>query len=563
MPAVSHAKTPCIGQLASELGYASKPTLLRHLERIDELAPQIDPDGIYPEDWIVFRITGYRPDIDTPALVPGDALRGDLSALAERISESAKITPADIHDPYETIDSLTKRWGVSRKTIERYRRLGLIARRLDRGRGRRSVVFMCSTVEWFEAHNRDRLGKAQRFDRFTQSQIKDFARLARGYRRYLGWSRSQSAARIAARTGHSHEGIRKALLRLDHDSTSPIFDDPGPTTTRDQMFALRASLRGIEPGRIADRLGRTRNATLRAINNARAGIINSIEISSFSHGTTPLDEPSARTIDEVFTSPAVCTGLITRPPTDLRKLIDAMKTRQPTVVYEETMRARALSILMQRVGRSRSGVSSSTPSGPALDAIETDLRFAAMLKAELIQSHLHLIGLTIEHQIGGQIDTLEPSRALFLVFGSIRVAGMALDRYDPSHSARLAAPIGLAVTRFVSRQPDIAQPTDVGKAARRIPPGHTITPWNMLLTPWLRWLMPERRVGLVLDELGERDRRVLVDRFGYEGTPPCTRLELAKSFGTSIAHAAQFERAAIRSAIAAARLKDSQPNHGA
>ncbi|MGV6815051.1 MAG: hypothetical protein ACWA5W_08600 [Phycisphaerales bacterium] len=552
MPAVSHAKTPCIGQLASELGYASKPTLLRHLERIDELAPQIDPDGIYPEDWIVFRITGYRPEIDSPVLVPGEALRGDLSALAERISESAKITPADIHNPYETIDSLCKRWGVSRKTIERYRRLGLIARRLDLGRGRRSVVFMSSAVEWFETHNRDRLGKAQRFDRFTQSQINHFARLARGYRRRLGWSRSQSAARIAARTGHSHEGIRKALLRIDHETDAPIFTDPGPTTTRDQMFALRASMRGIEPGRIADRLGRTRSATLRAINTARTGVIASIEIPGLSEGS-----PSDTGVDEVLSSPAVCSGLTTRPPTDLRELIDAMKIRQPTVVYEETMRARALSILMNRVSESRAELASSLPSGPMLDAIETDLRFAAMLKSALIESHLHLIGLTIEHQIDGQIDTLDPSRALFLIFGSIRVAGMALDRYDPSHSARLAAPIGLAVTRFVSRQPDIAQPTDIGKATRWLPLGHTITPWNMLVTPWLRWLMPDARVEGVLDRLDERDGLILNRRFGFDGHPPMTRRAVAKMLSTTVAHLARFERAAIRSAIGIAREHES------
>ena len=40
MPALSKARTPCIARLARELGFASKPTLIRHLDRIDELAPQ-------------------------------------------------------------------------------------------------------------------------------------------------------------------------------------------------------------------------------------------------------------------------------------------------------------------------------------------------------------------------------------------------------------------------------------------------------------------------------------------------------------------------------------------
>ena len=48
MPALSKARTPCIARLARELGFASKPTLIRHLDRIDELAPQIEPDLVYP-----------------------------------------------------------------------------------------------------------------------------------------------------------------------------------------------------------------------------------------------------------------------------------------------------------------------------------------------------------------------------------------------------------------------------------------------------------------------------------------------------------------------------------
>ncbi len=542
MPAVSQAKTPCIVQLASELGFASKPTLLRHLERIDELGPQVDPEMVYPEDWIVFRITGYRPEINRPAMVPGEALRGDLSAIAERLSESAKLTPGDLSGPYETIDSLTKRWGVSRKTIERYRRLGLIARRLNLGSGRRSVVFMLSAVEWFELNNRARLGKAASFDRYSQAQMNQFERWAKGYRRRLGWTRSQTASRISERSGHSHEGVRKALIRLDRDAKSPIFNDPGQTTTRDQMMALRATLRGIEPGKIAHRLGRSRSATLRAINSARAGVIMSVGLQS-----KAIEFESEQ---EILESPAVIQGLSTRAPLDLRELTDSMREFKPTVVYEESMRAKAMSILLARAGQTINKNRSSSPSGRVLDQIETDLRLVGMLKAELIQSQMGLVLQTIEHKIDGKIDTLDPSRASFLVFGSIRVASLAIDRYDPSHSARIAAPVGLAVTRFVSRQPDIAQPLSEGKATRRIAPGYRVEPWTSIATPWLRWLMPDPRVEHVLDRCSDRDQLVLNRRFGFDGSAPIDRSVLAGMLDTTPTHAARYEREAVRNARA-------------
>jgi len=545
MPAVSAAKVPCIAQLTSELSFASKPTLIRHLKRIDELGPQIDPGGVYPEDWIVFRITGYRPEIDSPALVPGEALRGDLSAVAEKISEHAGLTSADIDEPSETIDSLAARWNVSRKTIERYRRLGLIARRLDLGSGRRSVIFMRSAVEWFETLNADRLGKAARFDRIGETQLTKFERWARIYRRRLGCSRSQAAARIALRTEHSHEGVRKALIRIDRDCASPIFTDPAPTSTRDQTFALRAVLRGIEPARIAERTGHSHNATLRAINIARSALIESYSL--------PTENKQDEAADNTLESPAVNQGLGTRGAGDLHELIEQMRTPEPTVVYAETMRARAYHLLLTRAGDRFGGLNTTAPSARTLDDIETDLRWAQMLKIELVRSQFNLIVQTIEHRIGGAVDSLDPKRASLLLLGAVRVAGDAIDRFDPTHTGRIAAPVGLAVTRFASNQPDIAQPAGAGKATRRIAAGYTIEDWTRLVTGWDRWVMCDRRIEGIIEQLSGRDRLILVRRFGFDGEPPVSRGELAGMLGTTIMHAARFERIAIRNGLCLAR----------
>ncbi|MDF1809484.1 MAG: hypothetical protein P1U42_07300 [Phycisphaerales bacterium] len=545
MPAVSHAKVPCISQLANELGFASKPTLLRHLDRIDELAPQVDPEGIYPEDWIVFRITGYRPEIESPALIPGEALRGDLSAVAEHISEHAKLSESDIHAPYETINSLASRWNVSRKTIERYRRLGLIARRLDLGSGRRLIIFMQSAVEWFESLNAERLGRAAQFDRIESSKISLFERWAKGYRRHLGWSRSQSAARIALRTGHSHEGVRKALIRIDRESLTPIFNDPKPTSTRDQIFAHRASLRGIEPSEIAKKTARSHNAVLRAINSARMHLLESYKL------PTQVDEH----LDEepLLDSPAVNQGLMPRTLTDLFELVAQMRTPEPTVVYSETMRAKAYHLLLQSAGALFHSLDKTTPSAPTLDEIETKLRWAGMLKAELLYSQFNLILQTIEHKIGGPIDTLDPTRASFLLLGSIRVASDAIDRFDPTHSGRIAAPVGLVITRFASHQPDIAQPPSAGKASRRIPPGHIVEDWSRIINPWHQWLMCNPRILKIVEQLDDRDQLILNRRYGIDGSPPASRVDLAGLLDTSTIYTARFERIAIRNAFSIAR----------
>lgn len=545
MPAVSRARTPTIAQLARELGYASKPTLVRHLSRIDELGPQIDADLVYPEDWVVFRVTGYRPDIDRPAMIPGEALRADLSALAESISESAGLTMEDIPGDHETIDSLAARWGVSRKSIERYRRLGLIARRVDLGSGRRRVVFLRETVDWFEAMNADRLVRAARFDRIGNAELQRFDRWARRYRARLGWSCSQCAARIAERTGHSHEGVRRALLRRDAQRGHAVFGEGGPAGDREGRLVLRATMRGIEPGEIAKRSDRRAGTMMRAGLHTRLRLLRSLGL--------PAAAFDAHRLEELLASGPVLEIEWFAGERDLACLIAAMRVRVPSVVYAERTLAAAIALLRRRCGQSIEGLDPRRLSAPAIDAVETDLRLITMLKMNLLRGQLPLVLSGIESQLGGGIDTLSPWRAGHLILGGIRAAGGAIDRFDPDTGGRIAAPIGLAVNRYVATQPDVAQPVDAGKASRRISEGFEISDWTSTLSVWQRWLMADARIVGVLDRLDERDRRVLSMRFGFGGDRPKTRAEVAHALGVAVVHAARYERGALRRSLSLVR----------
>lgn len=549
MPALSKARTPCIARLARELGFASKPTLIRHLDRIDELGPQIDPDLVYPEDWVVFRVTAYRPNIDAPDMVPGDALRGDLSALAESISEAASLTPQDITQPTLSINDLCQRWSVSRKTIERYRRLGLIARRLDLGQGRRSIVFPLSAVEWFETLHADRLGRAARFDRIPQRELARIERWARAYHRRLGCSRSQSALRISQRLGHSHEGVRQVLLRIDEQNSKPIFSEPGPAGDREGLFAIRAKLRGIEPKQIAKHLDRRVSSIGRAMRLTRARLLRELAL--------PQNAVSQDELREALEPQPV--QQIERPhaPRDLAALIDTMRQRTPSVGYEEQVRARAVFLLRRHCGHRIAQIEDRAPSASLLDEIETDLRLITMLKRALLSTQLTLVLSSIENRLGGAIDSLAPTRAAQLVLGGIGVASGALDRHDPTHGGRIAAPIGLAVNRYAAAQPDIAQPASAGRATRRIASGTDIPDWTRSVSTWQRWLDPDPRIAGILGQLDERDRVVLVLRYALGEAHPITRRALAELLDTRPIHAARYERAALRNAISRVRESDS------
>src|SRR5690606_411309 len=124
---------------------------------------------------------GYRPDMPAPPLVSGAEALADLSALVERLSDAAEMAPEELDPGALRIEDLQQRWGVSAKTISRWRRRGLIARRVRDARARSRLAFQPEAVRRFEAARAGELAAAGGFRRFTdeeQARALDAARAA-------------------------------------------------------------------------------------------------------------------------------------------------------------------------------------------------------------------------------------------------------------------------------------------------------------------------------------------------------------------------------------------------
>jgi RNA polymerase primary sigma factor len=551
MPRVTTPRTEVIAELGEQLRFGSKKTLMRHLDRIEELAAQIEDDGLYPEDFVVFRISGYRPEVATPRMLPGAVLKGDLSALAERISESAGLTEDDLAGPCETVSSLTARWGVTRRTLERYRRLGLIARRVDLGSGRRALVFGRAGVEAFERRHAERLGRAARFGRLSDREVGLLERRAERYRSRLGWSLNRVAHRLAARTGRSPEGVRRVLRRVNESRADPIFPEPGPPTKRERLLAVRAAARGIEPAVLAQRTGRRRSAVRRALNDGRADLLRSLEL--------PAGGPAVVAASVLGAGPAR-SGLAVEGPRELAGLMAQMRERVVPVGAEERSRAGAYRGLVASAGARIAGLPPATVSGAELDEIETMLRWAALLKAALVRTQLRLAIDTLEQRLGGPLEGLAPARARVLAIGLIGVVGDGVDRFDPARGGRLAGPVSLALGRWTAGVADVSAAPEPGRATRRTPSGVAVADWSVRVSPWQAWLSPDWRLAGVMGRLEGPDRALLAARFGLDGGVPRTLEGIAQSMGKRAVHLARSERRALRRALALVREAEAGPD---
>ncbi|MFI4872484.1 MAG: hypothetical protein ACIARQ_11790 [Phycisphaerales bacterium JB061] len=552
MPPLPRLTVEAIEDLAKQLRFAPKHALLRDLARTESLVDDIDPEQDYPEDFVVFRVTGYRKDLSGSAMISGQDLLGELAALAEHLSAAAKIS---IHDVAGALapEDLCSRWSVSRKTLERYRKKGLLSRRVIGPSGRPRVVFTTDAVKSFESRHPDVLRSASSFTRLDDDTREKVIELAREVAS-TGKTLNQAALKVSEEIGRGHETVRQILRKHDQESDDPIFEESGPLTPKQRRFAYRAWRRSIEPGEIAERLGKPRPAVQRVTADERAAVLREL-LPAIRDGldTAP---------DEVGVESQFAREGIGHPgPTGLADLLALSRAVTVMPPVEEKARAKIYVALRARSASAIEGLEAHGVHAPDVDRIETDLRWAARIKAELVRSQLPNILRTIESRLGHEAEAVGGSKLRAMMGSLMRATCTAIDRHHPSTGGRLAAPVSLAcdkamrdmMQRLSIKPMSQAQP---GRARRVIGSSERIADFTQRICTWQPTIEPDIRLRRGLDSLSEDHAELLRLRFGLAPTAaghPLTLAELAHRLGSRPLHVARSERAAIRNAIAAVR----------
>jgi hypothetical protein len=557
VPPLSSIRVIALRDLAEQLRFAPRDALLRDVERAEALAREVEPGRNYPPEWIVFRVTGYRPE-DAPiadAPVTGEVLLADLSAFVERLCDATKLAHADAPAAIDA-GTLARKWNVSRKTLDRYRRRGLVARRVVAEGGRASLVFMPSVVDDFAAKNASAISRAAGFSRIPAPLEHSIVRRAARYHCSLGWSLNQSAQRLAERLDRSHEAIRQVLKRAEQRTKArgdaPIFDERGPISTRDRRILWRCWLRALEPGQVALRLNCSRSSALRAINLERSAHLSALLDGSLAD--TPRSLPKAN-----LNHPA-CTSSLGQPgASSIADFVADADARGPASAADEAARIAAIRHLRARAAHAIRQIDRLHPSAESLDAVETDLRWASRIKADLVRAQLPLVVATLRGRLSDALARLDPLHQRAAVAAALQGLFHAVDSHDPTSApgrgGRLAGVASLEIDRALVRwMKDSAAhiPADNSRAATRIT-SVSVPDWTCAIDPWQAWLEPPQRIRPVLHQLSEVARRCLSARFGWTGSPPFNAQQLGELLAQPRMRAAQIERRAMREALAAAR----------
>ncbi len=278
LPALAF-KLNILESLARQARYAPRGKRLSQLDAAEAFLLEVDPDRAYPVGMVVHAITGYRPkhedaaaEINPAELLTGVALQHDLGLFLEQVSDDANLAaldPALAGEPILGIDDVCQRFGVTSKTIQRWRRRGLPARRFlfddaNGGRAKKRVGFRLSCVEKFVAKQD---GAAVRPAGVAPLSSAEQAALVTHARRLVeaGYDRREIVRRVALRAGRSALAVLHTLEQHDRVHADrpdrQTLSHAAPAPSKVVAAKLREALEQGEGLRTAARRLKVRAAT--------------------------------------------------------------------------------------------------------------------------------------------------------------------------------------------------------------------------------------------------------------------------------------------------------------
>lgn len=534
-----------LADLCRGLVRGGRVAMVRGVERAEELASEIEEGREYPEEWVVFRVTGERAakghgkESGGLGVTHGGALLRDLSAFAETLSAAAGLTREECPGAVSGLDWCAAR-GVGKRTLQRLLREGLVARRCAG-----EVVLMPGVLARFEARHAGRLSGLRGVARMGREEQEEIAREAWALQE-RGHSRSEAAKRIAVARGRSHEGIRRVLERVARGGAVALREDPGVMGEGRRRVLVRAARSGVSVARLAARYEKSAAAVRRGVVLGRAealrGVLSRGELAGAVGPTFEFKD--AREV--LLGHPAVTHGLGGGGVREVRELIEEARRSSPPSRKEEQARSVAVQFLKFDAARRIAGLDRLHPGAGEVDRIETDLRWAARLMAELLRTQLRLVIDTIDARVGRAVEQLPASEVVELLDGALRASAGAVGHFDPFRGGRLAGVVGIAVDRFAA---GAVRAAPGKRAAVVLGPGVRIADWTMEVASWQRRVEPRERVVEAARRGREAWEVFLAARYGFAGAPPRTLREMATERGVSGIRVAREEQRAVERAV--------------
>ena len=533
-------KNPVIRWLRDrQLGTASRDETLEQIEAAEKVIIGLDAETSYPAAQIVSQIVGQPLPEAGNRKIPSAELLHDLRLFVEDLSDRIGLNAEAVGEPVFTVDELAKQFNVSTKTISRWRALGLVSRRLVFD-GRKRVGFLRSSVDRFVKNNPVRVERGARFSQLTDEQREEYVDRARRMAQ-AGAGQAEISRQLADRTGRSVETIRAALRQ--HDTENPataIFPaGAGPLTDLQKKNIFRAYRRGMSVDKLCRDYNRTKTTIYRVINEMRAARIAELPLEFM-----PNARFSRKGADKACLGPMPENETATRKPRRPAGLPPYLASLYeiPLLTKEQEQHLfRKYNYLKFKASRLRDQLDLENPKAALMDEIEQLHEQIVDTKNQIARCNLRLVVSIAKKRV-------TPDQNFFELVSDGNLSLLrAVEKFDYARGNKFSTYASWAIMKNFAR-------TIPGEYRQR---DRFRTSHDELFdmtqeqraNPTLEESLQQDRVSKiqrVLQRLDERERQIIVGRFGLDHSQePRTLKEVGAELGVTKERIRQIEARAL------------------
>jgi RNA polymerase primary sigma factor len=524
-----------LAQLLMQLRFTPQKQRHKQLEAAEKLFASIDRSKEYPFEFVCFRITGFHPR-GLPELEPvkGDELADDMRIFIAKLSGQIARQVCEQNQKVYTIEELAQTFGVSTKTIGRWRKRGLIARKFIFDDGKKRFGFMQSAVDEFIERDPGLIANAKSFKQLTEKEKQLIIKRAKALAAKGTLSRYQVIEQIAAETGRVHETIRYTLLNYDKTHPDkPISNEPpgviGPEAAA-ELYKLFKE--GWKVEELMRRFGRSKSSIYRLINKRRARALLARKIEFIDSDEFVREDAEQKIlavpIGERKSAGDEGGGSLRLAASSLPQYLQTLKDVPVLNREREVELFRRYNYLKHLASVTRAGIKPSRVSSSRLTKIENYLAEAEAIKKKIIEANLRLVvSIARKHTSSG-------ANLLDLVSEGNFSLMRAVEKFDYTRGYRFATYASWAIAKDFARKipaeaarPDKAPTASLEDVQR-----------DLRIAEAADFAAIERArqslVHVIKDELDEREQYIIVNHFGLIGSLVKKKKRTLKQIGEEL-----------------------------
>jgi RNA polymerase sigma factor (sigma-70 family) len=525
-----------LAQLLMQLRFAPERQRRKQVAAAERLYALIDEDKEYPFEFVCFRITGYHPKgLHGQPLIEGHQLAEDLGIFISKLSGQVARPVAEQQQKVYSIEELAAKLGVSTKTIDRWRKRGLLARKFIFDDGKKRLGFPQSTVDKFFQKKPNLMNKAKSFARLTNKDRQLIVKRATALAAKAKMSRRQIIDRIAKQTGRAHETVRYTVLNFEKANPGKIaFGKPPGVVSSTQAAELhRLYKQGSSIEELMGRFHRSRSSIYRLINVRRAKAIRARKI-EFVPSDEFLEDGAknkifGKAIETVkLRSSRSAESFEIAGESFLPEYLQTLKDTPVLNREREIDLFRRYNYLKHLASVTRAAVKPSRASSARLKEIEDYLAEAETIKKMIIEANLRLvISIATKHLTGGANLSDLVSEGNFALT-------RAVESFDYRRSSRFSSHASWAITKEYARK----KPSKAARAGKSRAGSLADIHRDMRTKATADIVAVERArqslTQVIKDNLNEREQYIVLNHFGLLGSPVKKKTKTLKQIGEDL-----------------------------